>query len=226
MAIIAISRGTMSGGLAVAECLADRLGYPCVGREVLQAAATTLGASEETVRRKLQTPPGPWDLMTRERHAYVVAVQAALAARCVQGRLVYHGLAGQLLLRDVPGVLRVRLIAPLAMRVQAVLSRHARTSPSAAERFIRSVDRQRRRWVRRLYDVDINDTSLYELTINLESLTLDTACVMIGELARQPHYEVTAETRTRLEAFAAECDRRVAEVIGQRPGGRAAENGA
>ena len=214
MAIITISRGTMSGGRAVAECLAVRLGYPCLGREVLQTAARTLGASEETVLRKLQTPPGPWDRLTRERQAYVVAVQAALAAHCLTGNLVYHGLAGQLLLRDVPGVLRVRLIAPVALRVQALVSQHARTNHAAAERFIRSVDQQRRRWVRRMYGVEIGDTALYELTINLESLTLGTACVMIAELAGQPHYEVTAETRQRLEAFAADCRRRVAEVIG------------
>jgi cytidylate kinase len=222
MAIITISRGTMSGGRAVAQCLADRLGYPCLGREVLQTAARTLGASEETVRHKLQTPPGLWDQVTRERQAYVVAVQAALAAHCTTGSLVYHGLAGQLLLRDVPGVLRVRLIAPVAMRVQAILAQHSRTNHVAAERFIQSVDRQRRRWVRRMYGVEINDTSLYELTINLESITLATACVMIAELARQPHYEVTADTRQRIQAFAADCDRRVAEVIGPRAGQRPA----
>jgi cytidylate kinase len=216
MAIITISRGTMSGGRAVAECLAERLGYPCVGREVLQAAAATLGATEETVLRKLQTPPGLWERMTRERGAYVAAVQAALAAHCVPGDLVYHGLAGQLLLRDLPGVLRVRLIAPVPMRVQALLAGHTRTNHAAAERYIRSVDRQRRRWVRRMYGVAIDDTSLYELTINLASLSLDTACVMIGALARQPHYAVTAETRATLAAFAADCRGRVAEIVGAR----------
>ena len=33
MAIIMISRGTLSGGKAVAERVADRLGYPCLSRE-------------------------------------------------------------------------------------------------------------------------------------------------------------------------------------------------
>jgi cytidylate kinase len=217
VAIITISRGSMSGGRAVAECLAERLGYPCVGREVVQMAAATLGASEETVLHKLQAPPGPLDRVTGERQAYLVAVQAALASHCVSGTLVYHGLAGQLLLRDVPGVLRVRLIAPLAMRVQSLLSHHTHTTTDAAERYIRSVDRQRRRWVRRLYGVEVGDTSLYELTVNLESLTLATACVMIAELAGQPHYDVTPERRERLATFAAECRERVAAVTGSPP---------
>jgi len=213
MAIITISRGTMSGGRAVATCLANRLGYPCIAREVLKEAATVLGASEETVLGKLQTPPGLWDRVKRERNAYVVAVQAALAEQCLGGNIVYHGLAGQLLLRDLPGVLRVRLIAPLATRVQAILAQHARTSHAAAERYIQRLDQQRRRWVRVMYGVDLTDTTLYELTINLESVTLDTACVMIAELARQPEYQVTDDRRRQITAFAADCRQRLDDVV-------------
>lgn len=219
MAIITISRGTKSGGQVVAECLAKRLAYPCIAREVIQEAATALGASDETVRQKLQTPPGPWDTMTRERDTYVAAVQAALAGHCVTGKLVYHGLAGQLLLRDLPGVLRVRLIAPMALRVQSLIGHHPHTSHAAAERFIRSVDRQRRRWVKALYGVDLADPSLYELTINLESLSLETACATIAELASQPHYEITDAVRERLEVFAAASRaRRGGPVTGRRSG--------
>jgi cytidylate kinase len=216
MAIITISRGTKSGGRAVAECLAKRLGYPCVAREVLQEAADALGASEEKVRRKLITPPGPWDVITRERHAYVVAVQSALASRCVGGNLIYHGLSGQLLLRDLPGVLRVRLVAPMPLRVQAIVGLHAHTTHEAAERFIRKVDRERRRWVRRMYGADLADTSLYELTINLESISLETACLMIGTLARHPPYETTDAMLARIDEFATTSRRHLQAVAGDR----------
>ena len=217
MAIITISRGTMSGGRSVATCLASRLGYPCVAREVVQEAAAALGASEEVVQRKLQKPPGPWDLVTRERTAYVVAVQAALANQCRSGNLVYHGLAGQFLLRDVPGVLRVRLIAPLARRVESLRAgNHAHTTPEAAERFIRRRDRERRRWVRTLYGAELTDTTLYELTINLESITLATACAMIAELAVQPQYAATAALREQLAHFADACQQRLDAILAGR----------
>lgn len=209
MPIITISRGTLSGGRAVAECLADRLGYPCVGREVLQEAAARLGASEETVRAKLQVPPGPWALLTEERYRYVVAVQSALAECCLQGDVVYHGLAGQLLLRGLRGVIRVRLIAPVEQRVQALLTQHPGTSAPAALRFIRTVDRQRRRWVQRMYGVDVADTALYDATINLQGLSLDTVCTTLAELARQPEYRITDAVRAEHEAFAEHCRRRL-----------------
>ena len=217
MPIITISRGTLSGGRAVAECLAESLDYPCVGREILQEAAKALGASEETVRSKLETPPGRWALLTQERQRYVVAVQAALAEQAARGNLVYHGLAGQFLLRGLPGVLRVRLIAPLEMRIRAVAAAHHATSQQAAARFIRNVDRDRKRWVRLMYGADVTSPSLYDLTINLRAISLTTTCAIITELARQPQYETTEAVRTTLQAFAAECRERLRAAVSEQP---------
>jgi cytidylate kinase len=203
--IITISRGTLSGGKVTAECLARDLGYPCLGREILQQAAKKLGAPAEDVSEKLEAPPSRWARLTQDRKTYLLAVQTVLAEHSVTGRLVYHGLAGQFLLRDLPGVLAVRLIAPLEMRVKALADEHHRMSRKAAEEFIRNVDDDRRRWVKLMYGADVEDPSLYDLTVNLESISLETACKIIAEAAAQPQYEVTEEVKRRLEAFASEC---------------------
>jgi hypothetical protein len=48
MSIIAISRGTFSGGETLAKRVAERLGYQCVSREMnLEAAAKEYGVSAE-----------------------------------------------------------------------------------------------------------------------------------------------------------------------------------
>ena len=44
MALVTISRGAFSKGKAVAERLAGELGYECVSREILLAAASSLSA--------------------------------------------------------------------------------------------------------------------------------------------------------------------------------------
>lgn len=205
MAIITISRGTLSGGRATAECLAGELGYPCVGREILQEAARKLGAPEEDLTGKLEARPSRWARLTQQRKDYLLAVQTALAEHCASGSLVYHGLAGQFLLRDLPGVLAVRLIAPLEMRVRALRDAHHRMTRKAAEEFIHDVDEDRRRWVKLMYQADVEDPSLYDLTVNLQSISLDTACEIIAAAAAQPQYEVTDDAKERLEAFANTC---------------------
>lgn len=205
MAIITISRGSLSGGRAVAECLAEHLDVPCVAREVLQEAALALGISERAMQEAFETPPGMWARLNRERETYLMAVRAALADRCVDGRLVYHGLAGQFLLKGLPGVLKVRLIAPLEIRIEALVEQHHRMSRRAAEDFIANVDEERRRWVKIMYGENVEDPSLYDLTVKLRAMSHDTACLAIAEAAAQPEFEITAAVKEELAAFAAKC---------------------
>lgn len=211
MAIITISRGSLSGGRAVAECLADQLDWPVVAREILQEAALDLGVAEEAVREKFETAPGLWARLKKERDLYVLAVQTALAERAVEadGNLIYHGLAGQFLLRGVPGVLRVRLVAPLEMRIEALTVEPHRLSREAARQFIDNVDQERRRRVRIMYDADVEDPSFYDLTANLRVMTVDTVCLAIGEAAAEPRYAITDTVRGELADFAAACRARL-----------------
>lgn len=214
MPIITISRGTMSGGRSTAECLASALGYPSVGREILQEAARRVGVPVEDLSGKLEAPPSLFQRLTQERKRYLLAVQTALAEHCTTGSLVYHGLAGQFLLKDLPGVLAARLIAPLEMRVRTLTSSHHRMTQKAAEEFIQNVDEERRRWVKQMYGADVEDPSLYDLTVNLEFISLETACVIIAEASAQPQFEVTAEVKKRLEDFATECREQLLQAGG------------
>ena len=209
MPIITISRGTLSGGRRTAECLARTLGYPSVGREILQEAARNVGVPVEDLSGKLEAPPSLFARLTQERKTYLLAVQTALAEHCTTGNLVYHGLAGQFLLRGLPGVLAARLIAPLEMRVRALTSAHHGMTRKAAEEFIHNVDEERRRWVKLMYGADVEDSSLYDLTVNLEAISFETACVIIAEAAGQPQYEVTDDVQEGLEAFATACRERL-----------------
>lgn len=209
MAIITISRGSMSGGRAVAERLADLLGYPSLAREILSVAAAELGASEKVLQTKFETTPGLWARLSHEREKYVLAVRTALLEACVQGCLVYHGLAGQFLLRGLAGVLRVRLIAPLETRIQMLMEAHHRMGRRTAEDFIRSVDAERRRWVKLTYGEDVEDPSLYDLTVNLRTLSPASACATIAEAAAQAPYVVTDEVRDTWAAEARACRARL-----------------
>ena len=126
MAIITVSRGTLSGGEVLAACLESRLGYPMIGREVLVAAAEKLGMDVDRLAQKIANSPTLWERMTTDRKFYLVAIQAALAERAVSGNLICHGLAVHLLLPKIPCVLRVRLIAPLKIRTRTVMERWPR----------------------------------------------------------------------------------------------------
>jgi cytidylate kinase len=203
MAIVSICRGTMSGGMAFAECLADSLGYPIVGREILQAAAADLGVSEAALTRQFGHS-APWDRFAASRRVYIIGVQAALAEQVVSGNLVYHGLAGQVLLRGLPAVLKTRLIAPFEARVRTLVTREGLTA-DAAERHLRSVDAARARWVKMMYGEHIEDPALYDVVINLAGTPIPAACSMIAAALREPEFALTPERRQALEDFRLAC---------------------
>ena len=228
MPIITISRGSMSGGQALAECVASALSLPCVGREILVAAAAKIGVSAEMLSAKLETSPGLWERFGSERGLYVAAVQAALAELVAGGDVVYHGHAGHLLLRGLPAVVRVRLIAPLPMRLRAVMERQ-RLKPDAALAYIQKVDEGRSRWTRFLYSVDLTDPALYDLVLSLESMSIRSACSVVTATAKQPEFVVTEEVRSELKDFTLAC--RVRLALATQPASRGlaltvkAENG-
>jgi cytidylate kinase len=209
MAILSICRGTKSGGEALAKCLADRLGYPMLGREVLQDAAAQLGVPAKDVGERMEERPGILGRPPLVTKLYVAAVQAALADHVVDGNLVYHGLAGGLLLRDVPGVLCTRLIAPLEMRVQSLMDSH-KMDEASAEAYIRDVDDSRSRWVKAIYGEDILDPALYDMVLNLASFSIPEACEVVTGAARQPEFAITPERLAGIADFRLGCHARLA----------------
>jgi hypothetical protein len=140
---------------------------------------------------------------------YVAATQVALATRAAEGNLVYHGLAGGLLLRGAPCTLHTRLIAPLDLRTQSLMDTE-KMSEEEAEAYIRDVDDARARWVRTLYGEDINDPGLYDQVINFSSFSPSEACDILVEAASQPEFQVTPERLAKFDDFRIGCEVRLA----------------
>jgi cytidylate kinase len=194
MAVVTISRGSASGGLLLAQTLGEKLGYEIVSREDVIREAARFGASEERLQEALLKPPTFWDRFKHERRRYLTFVQAALCERAQEDRIIYHGNAGHLLICGVPDVLRVRLIAPMSYRIRMVMERRD-LGRSEAIRYIEDADRRRRDWTRFLYGKDWLDPILYDLVINLERMTVDSAAEVVAAALRQPAFQPTEASR-------------------------------
>lgn len=184
----------------MAECLAERLGYPILGREVLQEAAAKLGVPAELLQEKMGDRPSLWGRFSSMRRTYIVAVQAALAERAAGGNLVYHGLTGGLLMRGAPAVFCLRLIAPIENRVRVVRGETGMTAAEARD-YIYDLDASRARWVEVMYGEDLMDPALYDLVINLATLTVEGTCSIVARAISGPELAVTDDVRARLEDF-------------------------
>ncbi|HUB77474.1 MAG TPA: cytidylate kinase-like family protein [Bryobacteraceae bacterium] len=201
MPVITISRGPFSGGKRLAECLAQSLGYRCVDRDVIVERAAANGVSQEELLDALEKPPTLLERLNHKKYLYLALFQAALCEEVRTGQAVYHGNAGHLLLRGLPHLLRVRIMAPMELRVKMA---GARLKLGSAEAFdhIARMDQNRRKWTHYLYGVDWSDPVNYDIVLNLELMNFCEACETVATLARQPSFEFTPACRAAMDDLA------------------------
>ncbi len=196
MAIITISRGTFSGGQKLAECLAAKLGYQSLSREILVEAAEKYGISENELAHAMKSKPAIMERLSLniDRIRYLSFIQATLCEHVKDDNVVYYGHAGHLLLKDVCKAIKVKVIAPMEQRIAFAMDRN-RMSRDEANAYIRKMDEYRKKWTKFLYGIDWNDPSLYDLIINLRDTTIDTACQVISNMTLAPEFQFTEKSR-------------------------------
>ncbi|RPJ50862.1 MAG: cytidylate kinase-like family protein [Chloroflexi bacterium] len=232
MAVITISREFASGGDEVASKLCDVLGYHSFGKaEILQVVQETtfsrvnavdysednheiqtfidrLMGQKATPVQKIAWTEDP-SIATRPERADVheaavlSLVKRAVKASLPAGNIVIVGRGGQVLLKDAPGVIHVRIEAPFETRFQRVidqLKQEQDTQPSEdeirrkagdliANRDISSAD-----YIQRYYNVDWADSRLYHMVLNLGRLTVEQAVQMIVMVVQSVEENTTAQT--------------------------------
>lgn len=198
MAIITVSRGTYSGGKALAECIADKLGYRCIAEEILKEASQEYGVNLQELEHTIKDKPRMFEHSQKYRLHALAYIGATLCDHILDEKVVYHGNAGHFLLKDVPHVFRVRLIADMEFRINAAMSDKG-LDRSHAIKFIKQADEARAKWTQFLFHTDLLDPSLYDMVINLEHTSLAGACELVCSAASKEHFRPTAASRKALE---------------------------
>jgi cytidylate kinase len=200
MAIVTIAHVTGSGGPEIGTAVAERLGYRYVDREMLSAAATKYGVQEERLTQLDETKPSLLERFDVETRQYITVIQSALFDVAEQDQVVINSRGGQILLRGVPHVLRVRVIAPFDLRVRRVMTKMTGQMSESVDfrttaEMVRRSDQEKFGRMRYLYDVDWGDSSLYDLVLNTERLSVEAAVDVITGLARRAELQATPESR-------------------------------
>ncbi|MCP3944447.1 MAG: BON domain-containing protein [Desulfobacteraceae bacterium] len=194
MTIISISRGTFGGGKAVAESLAEKLNYLCVSREdIIQDAASAFHIKKSSLRSVILTAPKPLSLGAVNHIANIKFLQAALLEKAKAHDLVYHGYGGHLLLGGVPNLLKVRVIAGMEYRISIVMEKKNFNRKKAINH-IMGIDHQRAHWSKTVWGIDWNDSSQFDLVLNLDHIKITSAVNLIIQTAALPEFICDADT--------------------------------
>ena len=201
MSIITISRGSYSRGEMVARKVAEKLGYECIGREVLLEASKEFNIPEIKLVRAIHDAPSILDRSIFGNERYMAYIQAALLRYLKKDNVVYHGLAGHFFVRGISHALKVRIIADLEDRVKWEMEREG-TSEEEALLLLKMDDKERRRWSKCLYGIDTADPSLYDLVIHIGKITVEEAADIITQTVRLNGFKTTAESQRAIDDLA------------------------
>jgi cytidylate kinase len=198
MSIVTISRGSYSRGKEVAEKLAERMGYPCISRDVLLEASEEFDIPEIKLVRALHNPARVLDGLQNGRQRFISYIQSAILQHARTDDFVYHGLAGHYFLRDIPHVLKVRIIADMQDRVAEEMRRE-NLSEERARAILKQDDEERRKWTIQLVGVDTWDTRLYDIVLCIGRLTVNDAVDVLHHTAQKTAFQATPESLRRVE---------------------------
>jgi cytidylate kinase len=196
MAIVTISHQLGTWGPELGMTLAQRLGYRYVDQELIQDAVRRYGLIEEKASHLDESKPSLFERFDAETRHYITILQTTLLEFADADDAILMGRGGQWLLRGIPHVLRVRLIAPFEHRVRQWVKRTAEVTGEtpnhrAAADFVRRDDNEKSGRMRYLYEVDISDPALYDLVVNAERLPRDAVAEMVERMVRHSTLQTT-----------------------------------
>lgn len=202
MTLIALSASYGAGGSVVGPRVAERLDVPFVDRAIPVAVAEELDVPlaqalerDESVGSALERvlkhfaplsatyASAPADELLLGGDRYREATERVICEQARAGRGVILGRACAVVLRDRPGVLRVRLDGPAERRIEQAMRIEGIDRDDAKER-LRRTDRARDAYMRHFYGAGPKDPGLFDLTIDSTAVGLDT-CVELIVLAAQ-----------------------------------------
>ena len=201
MAIITISRGSYTHGQEIAEKVALGLGYSCISRDLILETSDQFDIPEIRLTRALENVPSILERFTGGREKYFAFMEATLLEHAQKDNMVYHGLAGHFILKQIEHALHVRITANMEDRAQLVMEREE-VSHEEALRILKNIDHARKQWGLALYGIDLWDSSNYDLVINVDKITVDNAVDTICHTAGWDQFKTTPESQAALDELA------------------------
>ena len=176
--IITISREPGSGGSEIARRLAKALNMDLIGGQIIQHVADSAKMSRkviesldekevtfrDTLLLSLFGESRPWPAEYLKHLTRVIGTIGAFGNVIIVGR-------GANYLLPQEKTFKVRIIAPLELRIKYVMDDH-RYTRAEAEEYVVKTENNRKAFVRKYYNVDVADPKYYDIIINTGKISM------------------------------------------------------
>jgi cytidylate kinase len=171
--VICISRTIGAAGEELGKVVADKLRYRYVDDEIVDRAATLAGVSRDAVAESERADDGG---------AYAEAIESAIRETAAEGDVVIVAHGASIPLAGRPEALRVLVTASSESRARR-LAQADGIDEGAATKAIAASDEARARYLDRVYGVKQEAATLYDVTVNTDTMSIDAAARLVMQAA-------------------------------------------
>ena len=183
MYFLTVSEMFGTSGKKVAQGVAKALNYTFYGEEELLKAAGEMGFLKDIQRLDEKGPAFFERFFSEKPKVYLDRLQSVIFEVAKKGDAVFFGKGSQLLLNSFDCALHILITGSLEKRIKRAMEEN-RVSREVAEKMIHTHDHDRRGFVRFAFDQDWLNPDLYDLILNTDKLSVDSAVRMIMDAAK------------------------------------------
>jgi CMP/dCMP kinase len=196
--VITISRELGSEGDIICDIICEKMGFSRMDKALLARIAEEAGIDAEAVEemergftKRARLVSGEMTSLYRKQasafdgaraiddRTYAQVLHDTIEDYARQGNALIAGRGGQMILRDWPGTLHVRLYAPEEIRVQRLMARDS-IAQADATRLVQRSDEQKRQFIRQMFNnADWRNPKYYHLTIDTGRISIETAATLV-----------------------------------------------
>jgi cytidylate kinase len=181
--VVTISRERGSGGTLIGRMVAEQRNWDFYDRELIDSVAEHMGTEPEAVEAHDERAPNLMHELLRQllegnrptEAQYLRSLVRILRVIRARGHAVIMGRGAHLVL---PDALRVRIVAPVDIRVER-LAELEDISLAEARREVLSSDRDRDQFIRGHFGVGAGDPYYYDLILNTATMSLEHAAHLV-----------------------------------------------
>ncbi len=198
MAVITISRQYGCGGAEFARKLAIELNYAYFDKEIFQKVAEMSSISVEDLKALEGLIGYKIDIINKfisndfikkivgiskkvpDIDELIKYIEETIIDFAKLNKSIIVGRGSQCILKDFPNAYHIKIVASIEDRVKNLMKKG--TTREGALSTIKRMDEIRKNYIKRYYNVDWSDPSLYHLVINFSKVSENKAIDIIKEL--------------------------------------------
>ncbi len=183
MALICIAREEGIDAEQIGSLIAHEIGFEFFDKTKLEQIMIELGLKPDALKKYDEVKPGFWASLSEERDDYLHYLEYALYKTASLQDSVILGRGANVIFASCPGVITLKLVAPLHWRLSQVKNKFQGDEKKALQ-YIKQTDENRKGFTRYFFNIDWSDAASYSVTINVAALSEKTLLSIINTMAQ------------------------------------------